>query len=180
MLDLSQLIINDLFEMIASSLDGATPTTIVQDFVKSFYPDIQGAPKQVEKSPSKASVANSKQQSPRSSRSGAVSNKKRPADETPSPVKNTVSIQDGYQSFDTFGGDQPFLISPPSMVTLSQANMRVSRHRSPGQTGFGVFEKIGGDLSLVRPGLEHSDTDALKEVKELCVKIYRATNMRFQ
>lgn len=28
--------------------------------------------------------------------------------------------------------------------------------------------------------MEHSDTDALREVKELCVKIYRATNMRFQ
>lgn len=53
-------------------------------------------------------------------------------------------------------------------------------YRAPDRKGVGIFEQIGGDLSLIRPGLEHSDTDALKEVKELCIKIYRATNTRYQ
>ena len=33
---------------------------------------------------------------------------------------------------------------------------------------------------MIKPGLEFSDTDALKEVKDLCIKIYRATNTRYQ
>ena len=45
--------------------------------------------------------------------------------------------------------------------------------------GFGVFENVGGDINLIRPGLELSEQNQLNDVKALCVKIYRSTNMRY-
>lgn len=43
-----------------------------------------------------------------------------------------------------------------------------------------MFESVGGDISLIKPGLELSDQNQLNDVKSLCVKIYRSTNMRYQ
>lgn len=45
--------------------------------------------------------------------------------------------------------------------------------------GIGVFETITSDLALLKPGLELSDHDTLNEIKQLCMKIYRSTNMRY-
>ena len=35
-------------------------------------------------------------------------------------------------------------------------------------------------MSMIKPGLEISDLNQLNDVKALCVKIYRSTNMRYQ
>ena len=35
-------------------------------------------------------------------------------------------------------------------------------------------------MTLLKPGLETNDQDTLKEIKTLCMKIYRSTNMRYQ
>jgi hypothetical protein len=43
----------------------------------------------------------------------------------------------------------------------------------------GVFEHIGGDLALIKPGLELTENDRMREIKELSIKIYRSTNMRY-
>ena len=40
-----------------------------------------------------------------------------------------------------------------------------TQHRTTNINGFGVFENIGGDLSLVKPGLEFSDANQLNDVK---------------
>lgn len=53
------------------------------------------------------------------------------------------------------------------------------RYRSPYEPGVGVFEHIGGDLALIKPGLELTENDRMREIKELCTKIYRSTNMRY-
>ena len=46
--------------------------------------------------------------------------------------------------------------------------------------GYGAFENIGGDLSLIKTGFELTEGDTLDDVKKLCVKIYRSTNLRYQ
>ena len=66
------------------------------------------------------------------------------------------------------------------MVTLEDAPLKVSRYRDPAQPGFGVFEHVGGDLALIKPGPDASDQDSIREIKELATKIYRSTNMRYQ
>lgn len=43
-----------------------------------------------------------------------------------------------------------------------------------------MFEHIGGDLALIKPGLELTENDRMREIKELSIKIYRSTNMRYQ
>jgi hypothetical protein len=54
-----------------------------------------------------------------------------------------------------------------------------SRIKDPNKMGIGVFETITSDLALLKPGLELSDHDTLNEIKQLCMKIYRSTNMRY-
>jgi len=39
-IDLSQLIINDLFILIGNSFPGGSPSTVASDFLKTFYPDL--------------------------------------------------------------------------------------------------------------------------------------------
>lgn len=67
--------------------------------------------------------------------------------------------------------------SPPSAVSQVSPSKSV---RDPNQMGFGVFETITSGLNLLKPGLELSDHDTLTEIKQLCMKIYRSTNMRYQ
>ena len=92
-----------------------------------------------------------------------------------------MPTSDGYKSAATFGGQA--LGAMIMNTTSNQSLDKVSLYRDPmskAGSGVGVFEHIGGDLQLVKPGMEFSDTDTLKEVKNLCVKIYRSTNMRYQ
>ena len=69
-----------------------------------------------------------------------------------------------------------------SMVTLEDQPLKVSRYRDPTQSGFGVFEHVGGDLALLKPGtsIAPADHDSIREIKDLATKIYRSTNMRYQ
>ena len=66
-----------------------------------------------------------------------------------------------------------------SMTTLDGQPIKMAKYRDPNHAGFGVFEHIGGDLSLIKPGMELSDMEAINDVKELAVKIYRSTNIRY-
>ena len=57
----------------------------------------------------------------------------------------------------------------------------MTRHRTPGRPGFGVFENIGTDLSLIKEGtIRPAEPESVAEIRELCTKIYRSTNMRYQ
>ena len=59
--------------------------------------------------------------------------------------------------------------------------MKVTRHRTPGRPGFGVFQNIGTDLSLIKEGaVKVSEPESVSEIRDLCTKIYRSTNMRYQ
>ncbi len=59
--------------------------------------------------------------------------------------------------------------------------MKMTRHRTPGRAGFGVFQNVGSDLSLIKEGaVQVSEPESVREIKELCTKIYRSTNMRYQ
>ena len=61
--------------------------------------------------------------------------------------------------------------------------MRVARHRTPGRPGFGVFEHVGTDLTLLKEGTVRgggNESESVREIRELCQKIYRSTNMRYQ
>ena len=68
-----------------------------------------------------------------------------------------------------------------SMLTLDDQPMKVTRYRTPGRPGFGVFEHIGTDLSLFKEGaIQPSEPANVRKIKDLCMKIYRSTNMRYQ
>ena len=68
-----------------------------------------------------------------------------------------------------------------SMVTLEDQPMKVTRHRTPGRPGFGVFQNVGTDLSLIKDGaVKVAEPENVTEIKDLCTKIYRSTNMRYQ
>lgn len=71
----------------------------------------------------------------------------------------------------------PFML--PNQLEAMQTQVRNDHHRSPGIKGYGAFENIGGDLSLIKTGFELTEGDTLDDVKKLCVKIYRSTNMRY-
>ena len=59
--------------------------------------------------------------------------------------------------------------------------MKVARNRTPGRPGFGVFQNIGTDLALIKEGaVKQAEPESVVEIKELCTKIYRSTNMRYQ
>ena len=68
------------------------------------------------------------------------------------------------------------------MLTLDEnPTMKMTRHRTPGRAGFGVFQNVGSDLSLIKEGaVQVSEPESVREIKELCTKIYRSTNMRYQ
>jgi len=63
---------------------------------------------------------------------------------------------------------------------LEAIEAREDHHRALGIKGYGAFENIGGDLALIKTGFELTEGDTLEDVKKLCVKIYRSTNMRYQ
>jgi len=67
------------------------------------------------------------------------------------------------------------------MLTLDDnPTMKMTRHRTPGRPGFGVFQNVGSDLSLIREGaVQVSEPESVLEIKDLCTKIYRSTNMRY-
>jgi len=65
-------------------------------------------------------------------------------------------------------------------MEVMDQTVRSDHHRAPGLRGVGVFENIGGDLSLIKSGFELTEADTIDDVKKLCVKIYRSTNMRYQ
>jgi len=68
------------------------------------------------------------------------------------------------------------------MLTLDEnPTMKMTRHRTPGRAGFGVFQNVGSDLSIIKEGaVQVSEPESVREIKELCTKIYRSTNMRYQ
>ena len=71
------------------------------------------------------------------------------------------------------------------MQMSDNPNNIVARHRTPGRPGFGVFENIGTDLTLIREGeVKANEPQSVAEIKDqsmllgdLCTKIYRSTNM---
>ena len=68
-----------------------------------------------------------------------------------------------------------------SMITLEDQPLKMTRHRTPGRPGFGVFSNIGTDLSLIKEGaVKVSEPESVSEIRDLCTKIYRSTNMRYQ
>lgn len=68
------------------------------------------------------------------------------------------------------------------MLTLDEnPTIKMTRHRTPGRAGFGVFQNVGSDLSLIKEGaVQVSEPESVREIKDLCTKIYRSTNMRYQ
>mmetsp|Transcript_20874 Transcript_20874/g.25624 ORF Transcript_20874/g.25624 Transcript_20874/m.25624 type:complete len:99 (+) Transcript_20874:599-895(+) len=59
--------------------------------------------------------------------------------------------------------------------------MKVARQRTPGKPGFGVFENVGTDLALLKEGaVRPNEPESVRDIKDLCLKIYRSTNMRYQ
>ena len=67
------------------------------------------------------------------------------------------------------------------MITLEDSPMKMTRHRTPGRPGFGVFQNAGTDLALIKPGtIKGNEPESVSEIRELCTKIYRSTNMRYQ
>jgi len=82
------------------------------------------------------------------------------------------------QSHQTFGGDAKGF--HPLMMQTGASHQPADAKNTQSVQGFGVFESVGGDISLIKPGLELSDQNQLNDVKGLCVKIYRSTNMRYQ
>ena len=68
-----------------------------------------------------------------------------------------------------------------SMITMSDQPYKVTRHRTPGRPGFGVFENIGTDLTLLKKeAVKPTEPESVSEIRDLCTKIYRSTNMRYQ
>ena len=67
-MDLTQIVINDLFSMVAYAFTENDPSLIVSDFVRTFYPEGQSTTQKL-----------------------------------PETAVN-AEIQDGFKSFDTFGG----------------------------------------------------------------------------
>lgn len=58
-----------------------------------------------------------------------------------------------------------------SMLTLNEEQMRVARHRTPGRPGFGVFENVGTDLTLLKEGNVRgrgSESESVVEIRDLC------------
>ena len=78
--------------------------------------------------------------------------------------------------------DAPFGTLSQSLITmeLGSPGETAARLRSMSTAGTGVFEKIGTDLALLKPGLEMAEQDPINEIKTLCMKIYRSTNLRYQ
>ena len=90
---------------------------------------------------------------------------------------------DGYKSFDTFGGEKAAVMLTQSMMTFNDETpaMKMARNRTPGRPGFGVFENIGTDLSLIKDSaFQQQAPGSVNEIRDLCTKIYRSTNMRYQ
>ena len=53
-------------------------------------------------------------------------------------------------------------------------------HRQLHIQGYGVFENIGGDLSIIKPQQsKDKNNNSYQDVKQLCMKIYRSTNLRY-
>ncbi len=149
------MVINDLFTMITSSFQDARINDTVEDFCKTFYPVMMGLEAE------------------------------QPNQDTQSPIMNTLTTMgqeqpDGYKSFDTFGGEKAAVMLTQSMLSLEGQPMKVTRHRTPGKPGFGVFENVGTDLSLIKDGaVRVQEPENVREIKDLCTKIYRSTNMRY-
>ena len=53
-------------------------------------------------------------------------------------------------------------------------------HRQLHIQGYGVFENIGGDLSIIKPQQPKDKNNSYQDVKQLCMKIYRSTNLSYQ
>ena len=124
------MVINDLFSMITSSFTDARVNDTVDDFVKTFYPAVMGLETEGD------------EQSRLESRLQTDQNQN----------LNTDGAQDGYKSFDTFGGEKAAHMLTQSMITLEDQPLKMTRHRTPGRPGFGVFQNIGTDLALIKQG----------------------------
>ena len=174
-IDLTQVVINDLFGMIASSYVEDDAALIVSDFQKTFYPE-----------GSRGGERDLKIQS-----ADGFTTIRPPTDPLVAQVTQVNnSAQDRYKSLDHFATPMPKVDAP--FGTLSQSleamdlgspGKTAARLRSmgtTGSTGTGVFEKIGTDLALLKPGLEMTEQDPINEIKTLCMKIYRSTNLRYQ
>ena len=94
-LDLSQLVINDLFAMITDSFVESKPSDIVSDFVKTFHPVVVGLPdpRETEESQVKPTEQSELMESMQKSKEDGV-------------LRAVDRDHNGYKSFDTFGGDK--------------------------------------------------------------------------
>ena len=151
-------------------------TLVVNDFVKSFYPGVSGTRGSKNEAPSVISSRKSSPTTPAKSAIGKASKPlKLPASD---PQKNEVSKSEVSFGSGKMYKDFPFLLV--NQAALDLIDLQRGNHRAPDTKGFGIFEKIGGDLSLIKPGLESNDLSALEEIRNLCLKIYRSTNMRYK
>ena len=159
-LELSQLVINDLFGMITSSFADARVGDTVEDFVKTFYPVVMG----IEEGSELGRVED------RIATEGQVS----------------AGGHDGYKSFDTFGGEKAAVMLTQSMMTFNNDEAKNARNRTPGRPGYGIFEHAGTDLALIKDNAfgrgagGEQMPGSVNEIRDLCTKIYRSTNMRYQ
>ena len=104
------MVINDLFALITSSFTDARTQDTVEDFCKTFYPVLMG----METEENELSRIGSR--------------------------LNTEQQPDGYKSFDTFGGEKAAVMLTQSMLNLDEnPALKMTRHRTPGRPGFGVF-----------------------------------------
>ena len=152
------MVINDLFTMITSSFTDARTLDTVEDFCKTFYPVLMGLESEENTPVNTLSQFDGSRLNTENNHTG-----------------------DGYKSFDTFGGEKAAVMLTQSMITLDEnPGMKMTRHRTPGRPGFGVFEHVGSDLSLIKEGaVAVSEPESVREIRELCTKIYRSTNMRY-
>ena len=139
--------------MITASFTDARTNDTVEDFIKTFYPVVMGLETE-ENEMSKMAETRSNMET------------------QPDQI---------VKSFDTFGGEKAAVMLTQSMITLEDQPMKVARNRTPGRPGFGVFQNIGTDLALIKKdAVQATEPESVVEIKELCTKIYRSTNMRYQ
>ena len=87
-IDLTQLVINDLFGMVASAFEEDDAALIVSDFQKTFYP------------------ADGEKNMPRDVNNTDLKNSVEDGFDKEGGGMGKIEVDDGYKSFDTFGGEK--------------------------------------------------------------------------
>jgi hypothetical protein len=99
-IEISQLVINDMFLFLGNSFAYGGPKAVVSDFIKTFYPDLDNELRQtIEQPPSNLQPFTA------------------PVTRNQSASKRKLSAKpkariEGYTSIETFGGDQELLNLP--------------------------------------------------------------------